>query len=858
MANKPRRLLRSEQLRFAAVLLVSYCALFFSDALWRIDNVIYDAHMKYWSKPAPDDIVIIEIDEQSLRQFGRWPWPRSLHAELINKLSQTKAKGIVLDLIFSEVNNNDLISDAKLIEAVRNNGRIIMPVLLEQNRLNGQLIETLPIPELSNVTRELGHVHVELDQDGIARSTYLKEGLGQPHWDNIALPLYRLVYDRDVAFMPGSRNQNIGVENPNIWVRDYHVYIPYLGPPGHLNRISFADILSPNYPLSFLDNKIILIGATATGLGDVLPTPVSGQRQAMPGVEINATIFHALRSNSFITKSGKYLTLTIGLIFILMPVFIYPRLQPLTALLTAGLLVVSFSLLAILLLRYQTIWMPPVATIVVLLGSFPLWSWRRLDYAIKSLNEELVLLNTEKAALKYQATYSLNAEFEFLSKMIPVIGIEIIIPGARHRFEYGEKYSDNNNKLRTKLTNSGWDCYVNWSKAITINQNQQELIEQFVFNVVASSSVEGKGTVEIVQQRVEDVKDATNQIRVMRKVIDESIEQMPDGVIITNQFGTLVNINNEAIKILNLPESESVIGKPLLALLDQSDIDSSILKNKIFQSIESYAAFSVQSVTNSGLSIMMKTSPIIDNFQKLSGLIINVTDISLLKEQERQREELINFLSHDLRAPLVSTSSELDLAKSRDQSDEQKVFLERLRTLNSRALSLAEGFVQFTRAENISELGLEEINLVSICDNAIDQQWALSQKKSITINSNYSSPSIEIMGDFDLMERTFINLISNAIKYSPADTGISISIVENKEKVICTFKDQGYGIEKESLGRLFGRFQRMPSTKNIASGVGLGLTFVKTVVEKHQGNIRVFSEPGKGSEFILEFKRVHV
>ncbi len=858
MSSKPRRLLRTEQLKFAIVLVVSYCALFFSDALWRIDNVIYDAHIKYWSKPAPDDIVIIDIDEQSLRQFGRWPWPRSLHAELINKLSQTKAKGIVLDLIFSEINYNDPISDLELIEAVKNNDRIIMPVLVEQNRLNGQLIETLPIPELANVTRELGHVHVELDQDGIARSTYLKEGLGQPHWDNIALPLYRLVYDRDITFIPGTRNQNIGAENPNIWVRDYHVYIPYIGPPGHLNRVSFADVLSPSYPLSFLDDKIIFVGATATGLGDVLPTPVSGQRHAMPGVEINATIFHGLRSNSFITKSEDNITLIIGLILILIPVFIYPRLPPLMALLTAGFLVMSTAFLAILLMRYQYVWIPPMATIIVLLGSFPLWSWRRLDYAIKSLNEELVLLNSEKAALKYQVTYSINSEFEFLSKMIPVIGLEIFVPGTIHRFEYGEKYSDNNNVLRTKITNSGWDCYINWPRAINLNPTQQELIEQFVFNVIASSSVEGKGTIEVVQQRVEDVKDATNQLRLMRKVIDESIEQMPDGVLITNQFGTLVNINHEAIKILNLPESEEFIGKPLLTLLDQSGIDSSTLKNKIFQSIKSYTAFSVQSVTDSGLSIIMKTSPIIDGFQKLSGLIINISDISLLKEQERQREELINFLSHDLRAPLVSTNSELDLAKSRDQGDEQKVFLERLRILNSRALSLAEGFVQFARAENISELSLEEINLVSICDNAIDQQWALSKKKNITINSNYSSPSIEIMGDFDLIERTFINLISNAIKYSPAHTELIINIVENDEKIICTFKDQGYGIEKESLEKLFGRYQRMPSTKNIASGVGLGLTFVKTVVNKHQGNIKVLSEPGKGSEFILEFKKLHV
>jgi len=855
MSNKPRRLLLAEQFRFAVVLVVSFCALFFSDALWRIDNVIYDAHMKYWSKKAPDDIIIIEIDEQSLRQFGRWPWPRYLHAELINKLTQTKAKGIVLDLIFAEANRNDPISDSMLVEAIKNNGKVIMPVLVEKNRLSGQLIETLPIPQLSNVARELGHVHVELDQDGIARSTYLKEGLGNPYWDNIALPLYRLAYDSGIAHIPGARNQNIKKENPNIWVRDYHVYIPYIGPPGHLNRVSFSDVLSPNYPLDFLDNKIIFIGVTATGLGDVLPTPVSGQRHAMPGVEINATIFHALRNNHFIEKADEWITLIIGLLFVVIPVFIYPRLPPFSALLATIVLVITASLTTIVALRFQYLWMPPMATIIVLLSSFPLWSWRRLDYTIKSLNEELELLNTEKAALKYQVTHSLRAEFDFLSKMIPILGLEIYFSGTRHKVKFG---SVEKKLFQTEVTNSAWNCYISWSSEMNLNTNQKQLVDQFIFNAIANSAVEGKGTVEIIQKRVEDVKDATNQIRSMRQVIDESIEQMRDGVLITNQFGTLININNEARKILNISEKDGGIGNPLFTLLEQSDIEiNDALKGRIYQSIESRAAFSIQSITNSGLSVMIKSSPITDSAKNLSGLIINITDITQLKEHERQREELINFLSHDLRAPLTSTNSELDLAESRIQNTEQQLFVERLKILNARALSLAEGFVQFTRAENISELSLEEINVVSICDNAIDQQWAQSHEKNISICPIYSSPSIEILGDFDLVERTFVNLISNAIKYSPENTEIIIEIFESPSKVICSFKDQGYGIEEEHIGKLFDRFQRMPSTKNLSSGVGLGLTFVKTVVEKHHGDIRVVSELGKGSEFILEFERLH-
>ena len=154
-----------------------------------------------------------------------------------------------------------------------------------------------------------------------------------------------------------------------------------------------------------------------------------------------------------------------------------------------------------------------------------------------------------------------------------------------------------------------------------------------------------------------------------------------------------------------------------------------------------------------------------------------------------------------------------------------------------------------------NEINLDEINLVNICDNAIDQQWALSSQKQITITPHYSSPSIEILGDFDLMERAFVNLISNAIKYSPAHTNITITVTESTSTITCIIKDQGYGIEKRDMDKLFTRFQRNASTKNLSEGVGLGLAFVKTVVEKHGGSINVSSEPDKGSEFILEFHR---
>ena len=476
MASAIKRILDKEQLKFAFLLLIFYCLIFFSGALWRIDNVVYDAHMKYWSQPAPSDVVIVEIDEQSLRTYGRWPWPRSVHAELVEKLSAINTKGIVLDLIFSEHNSHDTQSDAKLIEAIKNNGKVILPVIVEHNRLNGQLIETLPFPELLNSAYSIGHVHVELDQDGIARSTYLQEGLTTPHWDNISLSLYELVYGQNLDFIPGSRNPQPVSDNPNVWVRDYHVHIPFIGAPGHLARVSYADVLSPDFPLSTLDNKIIFIGATATGLGDALPTPVSGERNAMPGVEINATIFHALRTNTLIEKSGAVLTLLVGVIFVLLPVFIFPRVSPLAALLSMLAVVIGLTIVTIILLRMYHLWIPPTASLAVLLGSFPLWSWRRLDLTVKSLNEELELLNSESSALKYRVIHSLNEEFNFLSKVVPVLRINISSRKLNQYFNFGsnEKIADDL-PSRTVSIND-WLCHVVYEYGVSVNKTQKNYI----------------------------------------------------------------------------------------------------------------------------------------------------------------------------------------------------------------------------------------------------------------------------------------------------------------------------------------------------------------------------------------------
>lgn len=150
------------------VLLVS--ALSISDLFWRIDRNLYDLGITLAARPAPPDIVIVAIDDESLAQIGRWPWPRAVHATLLNRLTEEGARAVGLDIILSEPDARDPGGDRALLAALRANGKVVLPVLMEGAR--DALRETRPLADFAASAAALGHIESEIDADGIVRSVY--------------------------------------------------------------------------------------------------------------------------------------------------------------------------------------------------------------------------------------------------------------------------------------------------------------------------------------------------------------------------------------------------------------------------------------------------------------------------------------------------------------------------------------------------------------------------------------------------------------------------------------------------------------------------------------------------------------
>lgn len=339
------------------------CLLLAGDWLWRVDTFIYDQLLFGRARPAPDDVLIVAIDDHSLEQLGRWPWPRRTHAELVDVLTAAGARAIVFDVAFAEPGPRD--DDDRLARAVRRSGKVVLPVMLERNA-DGSPVEALPIPALS-AAAALGHVDVEADPDGTTRALYLRAGIGDARWP--ALPLAALMLEGDAR--PAVRNSPAKTPPARslAWVRNGRVLIPFAAGLGHPRTASYVDVLRGRLPSERIADATVFIGATAIGLGNALRTPGSAG-EPVAGVELMASAFDSLREARTITYLGLGPTsvLTAALVIGLFAVPLRRR--------ALGLLVgiVAPICLSWGLLQLAGVWFTPAAAGLAFLGGQ--WSLR--------------------------------------------------------------------------------------------------------------------------------------------------------------------------------------------------------------------------------------------------------------------------------------------------------------------------------------------------------------------------------------------------------------------------------------------------------------------------------------------------
>ena len=364
-----------------AILLVgTVLVLDYSDWLQRWNWLAYDTLLRGDDQEPDEDIIIVAIDQRSLARLGSWPWPRRVHGDLLRILSAGGARAVGFDILFSEMVETDPESDKAFVQAVRENGRVLLPVAAERWSASGYITEILPFPELAAAAAGLGHTDLELESDSQARYVFLKAGIQTPRWPHLALAMLQLA-EPDEDWLSRQRALRAGLSggaNRLAWSRDHMVGIPYIGPPGRFARVSYLDVLEGKIPPETFTDRIVLVGATATGLGEALPTPLSGNLEPMPGVEIVANVLQGLRSQRTVQPLwlGEQLFASAVVFVLLWSMSLYlvrhrRRLLPL-------LLVPVPMLISAMIYFLARRWFEPMSSMLVLAFTYPILQWREL------------------------------------------------------------------------------------------------------------------------------------------------------------------------------------------------------------------------------------------------------------------------------------------------------------------------------------------------------------------------------------------------------------------------------------------------------------------------------------------------
>lgn len=329
---------------------------------------------------------------------------------------------------------------------------------------------------------------------------------------------------------------------------------------------------------------------------------------------------------------------------------------------------------------------------------------------------------------------------------------------------------------------------------------------------------------------------------------------MAEAVVITDQNSIVVHHNPSAIKILEI-QTDPVIGKPLAA----SIIDDTAV-NMVSQAMAKASVVTREFPpgTISRKYLRAHCAPVTAGNGTVIGSVTAFEDISTHKEIDRMKSDFVAMVAHELKSPLASIEQmiyALQVGCQFESGQACSTMHKRITVRTRDLLSMIDNLLNLSKMENGTvEFNLEPIRGHEIIDHILDVITLQAKNKGITITYEPTSEDWWVNVDYDHIRSAFMNIISNAVKYTPEGGKVHISTAVSGGLANITVRDSGIGIGKDDLPHIFDRFFRVKgkATRHI-TGSGLGLSLVKEVVDAHQGYIDVRSELDHGTTFTLSF-----
>jgi signal transduction histidine kinase/CHASE2 domain-containing sensor protein len=707
------------------------------------------------------EIVILAIDQKALDQLGRWPFRRRVYASLLNRVSE--AQVVAMDIIMAEPSEDDPL----LGQAIKNHGRVVLPLFLED-----PLAPTGPAPTLPPVRS--GHVHLEQGIDGVIREVYHTLIVKNTPIPSFSSVIFEMATGKKV---PRQGPGNFSPLRKGL-IQLHRILINYSGGPGTFERLSLSDVLNDRYPSSFFKGKICLVGATTPGIGDAFLTPFSQERNNMPGVEVHAHILNTLLLSQPITLTPSWCRWLSALFLILIGYPFFLRLKELQAATLALFLGVGVFVGSFLLFSKVHIWLAPSIFYVLIFALFV------VSYAVK-FNEAVAAFDLAYRMVKQHLRLPGDPKYQKPSGPGGVLGL--LTPGG-------------------------------------------------------------------LQAKSRILQGVTNQLIFEKELTDSVIFSDLQGVILFGPDQTPLLINNGARTLtekndLNLSSLEAFRTGLSAFLVDKVEMDH--FPDKIVADDPPF------SFTLAFAFPEKKFFKVFTSFLQVEGErypLFIFSDVTKIKELELLKGHVVSLVSHEIKTPLTSIEGFGELLQE-NLEGEMKEYASIIQKEAERLIRFLNTYLAISRLEGGGQvLKMEPHDLTRLLREAARGLESMAAAKGLALETVDLEESMEVRIDRDLTKQCLINLVENAIKYSPPGKTIQINLIQTPEYIEAQVIDQGIGIPEKDLDKIFEKFYRAAGDggKPIP-GSGLGLTFVKEAIEAQGGSVSVKSQYGKGSTFSLRF-----
>jgi len=353
--------------------------------------------------------------------------------------------------------------------------------------------------------------------------------------------------------------------------------------------------------------------------------------------------------------------------------------------------------------------------------------------------------------------------------------------------------------------------------------------------------------------RARELEATVNVYALEKEQMEAIFKSLPIAVLITNQFNELILANEVSCQLLNI-DSESNLSKPVEDALDWKELVSLIkgTSNRKIKVPRRMVELYYQPEGTEQKVLRVILSSISDHRNQIVGVVTIIQDATKDREIDRMKSEFVANVSHELKTPLSSIKAYTEMLHDGEAKDEKthQEFCTVIENESDRLSNMIDTLLDLSKLEaGVVQMEMERVNLIQMLKSVEDAMRPNAANKNITLTTDISQYIVPVLGDKGQLNRVFVNLVSNAVKYTMENGKVDITARLEGDLVRVDVADNGYGIPEEDLPKIFEKFFRVKENKKVAKGTGMGLAMVQRILDIHNAEIKVKSKTGEGSCF---------